>query len=124
MSAGGRRSGVVDTSPSLGNEVKYTTCFMCACRCGIKVYLKDGSVRYIEGNRDQPVNKGVLCAKGAAGIMQLNSPARLTKPLKRVGERGSDPHRLAFFTGRDQSQSLTSWWARQFGTPKYAAHGG
>ncbi|MFQ6018611.1 MAG: molybdopterin oxidoreductase family protein, partial [Kiloniellaceae bacterium] len=31
---------------------------------------------------------------------------------------------LAFFTGRDQSQSLTSWWAQQFGTPNYAAHGG
>ena len=141
--------GFVDTSPSLGDEVKYTTCYMCACRCGIKVHLKDGSVRYIEGNRDHPVNKGVLCAKGSAGIMQLNSPARLTKPLKRVGERGSgefeeiewdealdiatawlararatDPHKLAFFTGRDQSQSLTSWWAQQFGTPNYAAHGG
>ncbi len=42
---------------------------MCACRCGIKVHMKDGSVRYIEGNRDHPVNKGVLCAKGSAGIM-------------------------------------------------------
>ena len=144
-----RGSGAVDTSPSLGDEVKYTTCYMCACRCGIKVYLQDGTVRYIQGNRDHPVNKGVLCAKGAAGIMQLNSPARLTKPLRRVGDRGSgefeeiewdealdiatawlataratDPHRLAFFTGRDQSQSLTSWWAQQFGTPNYAAHSG
>jgi anaerobic selenocysteine-containing dehydrogenase len=62
---------------------------MCACRCGIKVYLKDGTVKYIEGNRDHPVNKGVLCAKGSAGIMQHYSPARLTKPLMRVGPRGS-----------------------------------
>ena len=139
----------IETSPKIADEIKTTTCYMCACRCGIKVYLRDGSVRYIEGNRDHPVNKGVLCAKGSAGIMQLNSPARLTKPLKRVGERGSgefkeiewdealdiatawlarcratDPRRLAFFTGRDQSQSLTSWWAQQFGTPNYAAHGG
>ena len=28
------------------------------------------------------------------------------------------------FTGRDQSQALTGWWATQFGTPNYAAHGG
>jgi anaerobic selenocysteine-containing dehydrogenase len=122
---------------------------MCACRCGIKVYLKDGTVRYIEGNRDHPINKGVLCGKGSAGIMQHYSPARLTKPLIRVGERGSgefreieweealrtatmwlsevrhtDPRKLAFFTGRDQSQSLTGWWAIQYGTPNYAAHGG
>jgi len=139
----------VDTSPPVSDEVKTTTCYMCACRCGIKVHLKDGRVRYIEGNRDHPVNKGVLCAKGSAGIMQHYSPARLSKPLLRVGPRGtaefreiewdealgiaaerlgriraSDPRRLAFFTGRDQSQALTGWWATQFGTPNYAAHGG
>ncbi|MDQ2971564.1 MAG: molybdopterin-dependent oxidoreductase, partial [Pseudomonadota bacterium] len=28
------------------------------------------------------------------------------------------------FTGRDQSQALTGWWAQQFGTINYAAHGG
>ncbi len=139
----------LDLSPEGADEIKYTTCYMCACRCGIKVHLKDGALRYIEGNRDHPVNKGVLCGKGSAGIMQANSPARLTKPLKRVGPRGSgefkeidweealdiatawlararatDPRKLAFFTGRDQSQALTSWWAQQFGTPNYAAHGG
>src|SRR5207249_4307225 len=38
--------------------------------------------------------------------------------------RATDPKRLAFFTGRDQSQALTGWWAKQFGTPNYAAHGG
>jgi anaerobic selenocysteine-containing dehydrogenase len=122
---------------------------MCACRCGIDVHLQDGVIRYIGGNRDHPVNRGVLCAKGSAGIMQHYSPARLKKPLKRVGRRGegrfreiewdealttaaewlarvraSDPKKLAFFTGRDQSQSFTSLWAQQFGTPNYAAHGG
>jgi anaerobic selenocysteine-containing dehydrogenase len=122
---------------------------MCACRCGIRVHLKDGKVRYIDGNRDHPVNKGVLCGKGSAGIMQHYSPARLRAPLLRVGPRGSgefkeiswdealalavqwlgdvrktDPRKLAFFTGRDQSQALTGYWAKQFGTPNYAAHGG
>lgn len=51
--------------------------------------MKEGKVAYIEGNRDHPVNKGVLCAKGSAGIMQVNAPSRLRSPLKRVGERGS-----------------------------------
>ncbi|MBU2583628.1 MAG: molybdopterin oxidoreductase family protein [Alphaproteobacteria bacterium] len=139
----------VELSQNPADEIKYTTCYMCACRCGIKVYLKDGKVRYIEGNRDHPVNKGVLCGKGSAGIMQHYSPARLRAPMKRVGPRGSgefkeisweealdtatywlanvratDPKRLAFFTGRDQSQSLTGYWALQYGTPNYAAHGG
>ena len=39
----------VDTSPKVADEVKTTTCYMCACRCGIKVHLKDGQVRYIQG---------------------------------------------------------------------------
>ncbi|NRB16598.1 MAG: molybdopterin-dependent oxidoreductase [Rhodobacteraceae bacterium] len=139
----------VNTSPDVSDEIRKTTCYMCACRCGINVHMKDGKVAYIEGNRDHPVNKGVLCAKGAAGIMQINAPSRLKAPLKRVGPRGSGefveiswdeaistavgwlnelhetaPHKLAFFTGRDQSQSFTSFWAQNFGTPNYAAHGG
>src|SRR5574338_949942 len=77
----------VDTSPAIADEVKTTTCYMCACRCGIKVHLKDGRIRYIEGNKKHPVNRGVLCGKGSAGIMSHYSPARLQKPLLRVGER-------------------------------------
>ena len=139
----------LETSPKVSDEIRKTTCYMCACRCGINVHMKDGKVAYIEGNRDHPVNKGVLCAKGSAGIMQVNAPSRLRKPLKRVGPRGSGefeeiswdeaydiavgwlapiretaPEKLAFFTGRDQSQSFTSFWAQGFGTPNYAAHGG
>ncbi|MGB3501479.1 MAG: molybdopterin oxidoreductase family protein [Mesorhizobium sp.] len=139
----------LDLSQPVSDEVRKTTCYMCACRCGIDVHLKDGKVRYIEGNRDHPVNRGVLCAKGSAGIMQHYAPARLQSPMLRTGPRGSgefkpiswdealkiatgwlgevrqrDPKKLAFFTGRDQSQSLTGFWAQQFGTPNYAAHGG
>ena len=80
-----------ETSPPVSDEIRKTTCYMCACRCGIDVHLRDGKVRYIEGNRDHPVNRGVLCAKGSAGIMQHYSPARLRKPLRRVGPRGHEP---------------------------------
>ena len=54
----------IDLSPEIGNETKTTTCYMCACRCGIKVHLRDGQIRYIEGNKDHPVNKGVLVRQG------------------------------------------------------------
>lgn len=79
----------VALSEPVGDEVRKTTCYMCACRCGINVHIKDGKIRYIEGNRDHPVNRGVLCAKGSAGIMQHYAPARLRAPLKRTGPRGS-----------------------------------
>ena len=139
----------LDLSPPVSDELRKTTCYMCACRCGIDVHMKAGKVAYIDGNRDHPVNRGVLCAKGSAGIMQHLSPARLRAPLKRVGPRGSGefqeitweealqtatdwlgplrataPEKLAFFTGRDQSQSFTGWWAQAYGTPNWAAHGG
>ena len=39
---------------------KYTTCYMCACRCGIKVTLENNKIRFIQGNRHHPVNQGVL----------------------------------------------------------------
>ena len=139
----------VELSPFVSDEIRKTTCYMCACRCGIDVHMRDGRVRYIQGNRDHPVNKGVLCAKGSAGMLHLESPARLTSPLLRIGPRGSgrfreigwdealgtaekwlaetrrkDPRELAFFTGRDQSQALTGWWSQQYGTPNHSAHGG
>ena len=38
--------------------------------------------------------------------------------------RATDPKQFALFTGRDQMQALTGLFARQFGTPNYAAHGG
>ncbi|MFM7446866.1 MAG: hypothetical protein ACKO2N_23735, partial [Tabrizicola sp.] len=79
----------VETSPHVGDTIRQTTCYMCACRCGINVHLKEGRVTYIEGNRDHPINKGVLCAKGASGIMQVTAPSRLRAPLRRVGPRGS-----------------------------------
>ena len=78
-----------DTSPKVSDTIKKTTCYMCACRCGIDVHIENNQVKYIEGNKDHPVNKGVLCAKGSAGIMQHYSPARLKAPLKRIGPRGS-----------------------------------
>lgn len=141
--------------PAAPTEVKCTTCYMCACRCGIRVHLRQGEngpeVRYIDGNPAHPINQGVICAKGSSGIMKQVSPARLTQPLlrKKGSERGAgefepiswdlafemlterlqkirstDPKKFALFTGRDQMQALTGLFARQFGTPNYAAHGG
>ena len=57
------------------DEGRRATCDRCAGRCGTDGHLKDGKVRYIEGNRDHPVNRGGLCAKGSAGIMQHYAPA-------------------------------------------------
>ena len=77
--------------PDATTETRTTTCYMCACRCGIRVHLRNGEVRYIDGNPDHPLTGGVICAKGSSGIMQQDSPARRTKTLRRQqgAERGA-----------------------------------
>jgi sulfite dehydrogenase (quinone) subunit SoeA len=77
--------------PGAKTEVKTTSCCIRACRCGIRVHLRDGEVRCIECDPEHPLNKGILCAKGSPGIMKQYSPARLTQPLRRkaCSERGA-----------------------------------
>ncbi|MCB1330374.1 MAG: hypothetical protein KDK28_13500, partial [Maritimibacter sp.] len=41
----------IETSPPVSDEIRQTTCYMCACRCGINVHMKGEQVVYIEGNR-------------------------------------------------------------------------
>ncbi len=33
----------VQTSAPVADEMRQTTCYMCACRCGINVHLTDGA---------------------------------------------------------------------------------
>jgi anaerobic selenocysteine-containing dehydrogenase len=125
---------------------------MCACRCGIRVHLEGRQGALHRRQSGSPAEPWRDLRQGLAGIMKQYSPARLTRPLKRkagaergAGEfepiswergfrdprpsgsakiRATDPKKFALFTGRDQMQALTGLFARQFGTPNYAAHGG
>jgi formate dehydrogenase major subunit len=66
-------------------------CPYCSVSCGVLVYtLTDGALNvkaravHVEGNPDDPVNRGTLCPKGATIKDFLNAPTRLTKPLYRA----------------------------------------
>ena len=65
-------------------KVSKTVCPYCSVSCGVLVYSQtDGSGNgktravHVEGNPDDPVNRGSLCPKGATLIDFLNSPLRL-----------------------------------------------
>ena len=109
--------------PGARTEVKNTTCYMCACRCGIRVHLREGEVRYIDGNPEHPLNQGVICAKGSSGIMKQYSPARLTQPLLRKPSRTAGPSALddlsgvVFLTLRVQALLATAQAASPASTP-------
>jgi len=67
-----------------------SVCGMCPAGCGISVRTREGRAKKIEGNPLHPVNQGRLCALGQAGLQSLYNPDRLTAPMQRQGERGSD----------------------------------
>jgi thiosulfate reductase/polysulfide reductase chain A len=68
---------------------------MCFWRCGVLASVAGGRVLRIEGNPEHPLNRGMLCARGNAGVDLLNDPDRLKFPLIRTGKRGEGQFRRA-----------------------------
>ncbi len=56
--------------------------------CGCEIYVRDGRVVRVEGDKNHPFNQGRLCPKGLAIPQYMYHKDRVTHPLKRVGERG------------------------------------
>ncbi|MCF0228141.1 MAG: molybdopterin-dependent oxidoreductase [Parasporobacterium sp.] len=74
-----------------------TACRACIANCGVLVHVKNGRVVKLEGNPEDPMSRGKMCAKGLAGIQALYNPNRNKYPLERVGERGGGKwHRLTW----------------------------
>ena len=72
------------------SKVSKSVCPYCSVSCGVLLYSQtDGSGNtrsrtiHVEGNPDDPSNRGSLCPKGATLTDFLNSPSRLTKPMIR-----------------------------------------
>ncbi len=74
----------------LENSIVRSSCRICYNSCGVLIHMTDGKPVRIEGDPQNPMNKGKLCQKGYASLEYLNHPGRLTHPLKRIGKRGSD----------------------------------
>src|SRR5574338_248647 len=59
-----------------------STCTACANSCGILIKTREGRPIKVDGNPDHTVNKGKICAKGQANVLNLYDPERLKNPLK------------------------------------------
>ncbi len=124
-----------------------SVCYMCYNCCGITVNSVNGVIRKIEGDPDNPINRGLLCAKGNAGIMTVYNQHRITRPMIRTNTakgagvdpkwkeisfdeatqllcerlkriRETDPRRLIIVSFDLQvAWSLLRNWAAAFGTP-------
>jgi nitrate reductase NapA len=61
-----------------------SVCRFCGVGCGVVVGTRDGHVTAVKGDPENPVNRGLLCAKGYANANILYGEDRLTKPLLRM----------------------------------------
>lgn len=136
--------------PGSGIEICKSICAICdpTTQCGLSLYVKDGKIIKVEGDKDQPYGQGTLCPKGAATRQYVYSDDRIKTPLRRVGERGEGkfeaiswdeamneiaeklgavkseygPEAVCFFSGF--SKYYRPWLKRlchSFGSPNYAS---
>jgi thiosulfate reductase/polysulfide reductase chain A len=65
-----------------------TTCDMCVNKCSVIAVVEKGVVKKLNPNPESPKSRGMLCARGNAGIQQLYDSSRIKHPMIRTGERG------------------------------------
>lgn len=70
-------------------EIKEGYCTLCRSRCGSLNHVLDGRLVAVTPNPAHPTG-AALCAKGRAAPELVESPLRLSKPLKRTTPRGAD----------------------------------
>jgi molybdopterin-containing oxidoreductase family iron-sulfur binding subunit len=60
-----------------------TVCRECPAGCGVTARSREGRVVKLEGNPDDPISGGALCARGQAAVQTLYAPDRFHGPMQR-----------------------------------------
>ena len=110
---GGRTTNMnarVDTSPKVADEVKTTTCYMCACRCGIKVHLKDGQVRYIKATAT--IRSTKVCCAPKVRLASCSNTRRHVCRSRCCGLANAVPASSRRSSGRKRSKRRSIGWRR------------
>src|SRR5215831_17740201 len=58
-----------------------STCAGCTAGCGLLVKVRDGRPIKLEGNPEQAIGRGAMCAVGQASILGLYDSLRLKHPM-------------------------------------------
>jgi molybdopterin-containing oxidoreductase family iron-sulfur binding subunit len=75
-----------------GKPVWYaSSCTECSVGCGIVVKTREGRPIKLEGNPENPINKGKLCSKAQASVGRTYSPDRHKGPMKRDANGALQP---------------------------------
>ncbi len=82
MSTNVTENGATDSE--VGRRWDTGVCRFCGVGCGIRIASLDGRVIAVEGDPENPVNRGRLCVKGYANAQIHYGEDRLTQPLMRM----------------------------------------
>lgn len=119
-----------------------TSCGQCPAGCGVRVRVVKGRAVRIEGNAQNPLNRGGIGPRGLSGLQALYDADRIPGPLVREGgklvpiqwdraiamlteklaaARRDGPHRVLVMTGRERGFMHDLWarFAQAFGTPNF-----
>ncbi|MBX3460944.1 MAG: 4Fe-4S dicluster domain-containing protein [Planctomycetes bacterium] len=83
-----------------------STCQMCSANCGTLMKVRDGRPVKPEGNPDNPLSQGGLCAAGQAQLWGLYNPDRLHGPTPK-----EEPDGWADLDARKRWQTLDNFVA-------------
>ncbi len=129
-------------------EHHFSVCDMCLNKCGLIARVESGVVTKLDPNPKFLKSRGMLCARGNAGINQLYDPDRLKYPLLRKGARGEGKWQrltwdqaldhaaeqlqaiaekytrcgVLFTPGSDMQSTFLHWFAEVFGSYNVTSH--
>ena len=111
-----------------------STCPYCSVSCGVIMYSLGSGAKnakpaliHIEGDPDNPVNRGTLCPKGAGLLDMIKSPNRVLYPevrepgsnewkriswdeaIDRIARRMKDDRDANFVTRNDKGELVNRW---------------
>lgn len=82
-------TGPGGSAGSRGEQWKKVMCRLCGIKvwCTAQMYIEDGVILKVEGDPENPLSDGRLCARGQAAIMNVYNPYRVKAPMKRTNPR-------------------------------------
>ncbi|MBN2467071.1 MAG: molybdopterin-dependent oxidoreductase [Deltaproteobacteria bacterium] len=134
-------------NPTGAMKMYKTVCMLCFQVCGINAYVKNGKLIKVEGMKEHPFSRGVVCDRGYRLPDYVDAPDRLKYPLRRNQRGGFDritwdaaldeiaeklqaikdefgAHAVALTVGSKgaedfQISAFAQRWRGAFGTPNY-----
>ncbi|MBV1883630.1 MAG: molybdopterin oxidoreductase family protein [Pseudomonadales bacterium] len=68
-------------------KTHYRACNLCEAICGLEIKTQNNKIISIKGDKQDPLSRGFICAKGTALQDIQEDSNRLRQPMKRIGDQ-------------------------------------